>query len=333
VTLVPVKDQTSEINSILSGELDAAAPQPSNVSITKQVASNPAIKAVAAAGAGGFWEALWLNDATTWPAENGKPNPLSDQKVREAFFYAIDRDEIINGLVKLNQPNATVLNCGLLAFPGTPWCQKTYFDKFSYQPDKSLSILKGDGWDCSKVPASPCTKNGVTLNLLYRTVAGNARRETTQELLKEKIKATGFDFTYQNAEATDLFGTLAPQGQFQVSDFAQGGTIDPSPTAELACDGVPTKANGYGGNNFDRWCDKTGLDPQLHEADKQLDPNTRLPLLEQIFQYQVAHFIFLPLYVLPQMTVWNTSKIGGPVGLDTPTPEGPLYNMNEWTSA
>ena len=330
VVMVPREDQTTEINSVLSGDTDVASPQPSNVSIVKQIASNPSIKAFAAAAAGGYYESHWTNDDTTW-GQNKAPNPLSDPKVRLAYAYAVNRDEIINGLIKLNQPDAQVLNCGLLSYPGTPYCQVTPFDKFHYDPQMSLSILKSDGWDCSKVPASPCTKGSETLNLLYATVAGNARRETTQELLKNSIKATGFDYTFKNAEATDLFGNVAPHGYFQVSDFAQGGTVDPGASGTLGCDSVPTAANSYGGGNFDRWCDKA-FDNLLHKADSQLDQTKRVSVENQIMQYEADHNIFLPLYVLPQMLVYNTSKVASTEDINkwVPTPEGPLYGMYSW---
>jgi peptide/nickel transport system substrate-binding protein len=326
--MVPREDQTTEINSILSGEADVASPQPSNVSIVKQIASNPAIKAFAASAAGGYYEAHWLNDDDTWPAENGKPNPLADKQVRLAYMYAVNRDEIIKGLIQLNQPDAQVLNCGLLAYPGTPYCQVTPFDKYTYDPQKSLQILKADGWDCSSLP---CSKNGMTLSLLYTTVAGNARRETTQELLKNSIKSSGFDYTFKNAEATNLFGNVDPHGQFQVSDFAQGGTIDPSGSGTLGCASVPTKANGYGGGNFDRWCDPQ-FDKLLAKADQQLDQTKRVQVENQIMQYEADNAIFLPLYVLPQMLVWNTTKVASTedITMWVPTPQGAFWGMNHW---
>jgi peptide/nickel transport system substrate-binding protein len=328
VIMVPREDQTTEINSILSGEADAASPQPSNVSIVKQIASNPDIKAFAAAAAGGYYEAHWLNDEDTWPAENGKPNPLADKQVRLAYMYAVNRDEIIKGLIQLNQPDAEVLNCGLLAFPGTPYCQVTPFDKYNYDPQKSLQILEADGWNCS---SKPCTKNGMTLNLLYATVAGNARRETTQELLKNSIKAAGFDYTFKNAEATNLFGNVAPHGDFQVSDFAQGATIDPSGSGTLSCASVPTKANGYGGGNFDRWCDPQ-FDKLLSKADQQLEQSKRVAIENQIMQYEADNAIFLPLYVLPQMLVYNSSKIASTEDINkwVPTPQGAFWGVNHW---
>ena len=119
---------------------------------------------------------------------------------------------------------------------------------------------------------------------------------------------------------------------FNVVEFAQGGTIDPSPTAELQCASVPTAANSYGGNNFDRWCDKS-FDKLLSKADQQLDPTKRLAVLQQIFSYQLAHNIFLPLYVLPQVLMYNSNKIGcncSDINTYVPTPQGPLYGMNQW---
>src|SRR5439155_6220197 len=124
VTMVPRTDQPTEINSILSGEVDAIYPQPSDVSLLNDFRSNPAIKAVGTSGA--YYEALWFNLASP---------PLNDPKVREALMYAVDRQAVIDGIIKLNFPEAQVLNCGLVAFPDIGlWCQTHPFQQFTYDP-------------------------------------------------------------------------------------------------------------------------------------------------------------------------------------------------------
>ncbi|MDP9241560.1 MAG: ABC transporter substrate-binding protein, partial [Actinomycetota bacterium] len=100
VTFVRRQNQSTEISSILSGEVDAIYPQPSNVSLLDQFKSNPNVQAVG--GGSNYYEALHLN--------NDVP-PLNDPKVREALLYAIDRESVVNVIIKLNNPQATVLNC------------------------------------------------------------------------------------------------------------------------------------------------------------------------------------------------------------------------------
>lgn len=326
MTWVPQKDQASEVTALLSGEILAAFPQPSNVSILSQIKSNPNAKSVG--GTGNFYEAMWINQ---------EDPVMKDKAVREAFFYAVDREEILKGLIHLNAPNEKVLNCGPFSLPGRgPWCSKTPWDIFKYDPAKSKSLLEGAGWDCSKLP---CTKAGKSLTVSYRYCNGNARRQTTFDLVKEKVKPAGFAFTHSaqgNDCATPLFDQTLPKGgadgkgTFQIADYAQGPiATDPSPTSNFRCNAVPVAANGYGTANLSRYCN-TKADTLMVQSDAAVDPAKRLALLEQAWDLMFQDRVFLPLYVLPNVTIWRADKLGGPVGEANSSPYGGFFNSPEW---
>src|SRR5262249_57031049 len=102
-----------EIKSVLAGEVAAIFPQPGTTSFVQQFSSVPAIKFKADPGTV-FYEALWINASKA---------PFDDKAVRNALFWAVDRQAVVDGLIKKNNPNATVLGCGVVAFPGVgPWC-------------------------------------------------------------------------------------------------------------------------------------------------------------------------------------------------------------------
>jgi peptide/nickel transport system substrate-binding protein len=341
MTFVSEKDQTTEITDLLSGTIDVAFPQPGNASILKQLASNPNAKSVA--GTGNFYEALWLN--------NQDPSGvLSDVKVRQAFMYGVDRQQIINGLIHLNAPDAQILNCGPYALPGRgPWCsgtQDTPWSVVSYDPAKSISILKGDGWNCSKVPASPCTKAGKSLTLSYRYCNGNARRGTTFDLVKNTVLKAGFAFSHtsQGNDCTSpLFTQTLPHGGdakstgaaslFQIADYAQGPlAVDPSPTGNFACNTIPNTANGFGGANIQFFCNAQA-DALMKESDKQLDPVARRATLDQVWKIMFDQAAFLPIYNLPNVTIWRSDKLAGPVGAANGSPFGTFINSDTWYCA
>lgn len=326
MTWVPQKDQASEITAILSGEILAAFPQPSNVSILNQIKSNPNAKAVG--GPGVFYEALWPN--------NEDP-VMRDKAVREALFYAVDRDEILKGLIHLNSPTEKVLNCGPFALPGHGnFCNTTPWDIFKYDPAKSKSILEGAGWDCSNLP---CTKGGKSLTVSYRYCNGNARRQTTFDLIKEKVKPAGFAFSHTaqgNDCASPLFDQTLPKGgadgkgTFQIADYAQGPiALNVSPTSNFRCNAIPTAANDYGPANLARYCNKRA-DALMVQSDSEVDPVKRLALLGQVWDLMFQDRAFLPLYVLPNVTVWRADKLGGPVGEANTSPYGGFINTPEW---
>ena len=326
MTWVPQRDQATEITALLSGEIVAAFPQPSNVSVLQQIKSNPNAKAVG--GTGNFYEAIWIN--------NQDP-VMSSKAVREALFYAVDREQILDGLIHLNAPNEKVLNCGPFSLPGRgPWCSKTPWEIFKYDPAKSKSLLEGAGWDCSKLP---CTKGGKSLTLSYRYCNGNARRGTTFDLIKEKVKPAGFAFSHTaqgNDCASPLFDQTLPKGgadgkgTFQVADYAQGPlATDPSPTSNFRCNAIPTAANSFAPANFSRYCNKA-VDDLMVKADAQVDPAKRLEILNQVWQQMFDDRVFLPIYNLPNVTVWRTDKIGGPVGETNSSPYGGFFNSPLW---
>jgi len=316
VTIVPRTDQATELQSLLTGEVAAIYPQPSDVSLLDQVASNPKVKAVGSDGA--YFEALWLNN---------KLAPMDDPKVREAFMYAIDRQAVIDNIIKLNNPNAEVLNCGFNAFPNIGnWCATKPFEQFSYDPAKAKSLLEADGYDCS---STPCSKGGKKLVVEYSTVATNTRRTTTQELLQPKALEAGFGFKIKNYDAGVLFGDIGPKGKATIADYATGASADPTITGSYGCDFIPTAANQFGGGNWIRYCNKAA-DAIMKASDKELDAAKRLDMMQQIYALQAKDFMSLPLYILPNVGAWRTDKVAGPLSDYIPSNLGMFYNMNEW---
>jgi len=321
VTFVPRIDQSTEINSLLTGEVAAIYPQPSDVSLLDQVAGNPNVKAVGSDGA--YFEALWFNHDSP---------PLNDPKVREAMMYAIDRQSVIDAIIKLNNPNAAILNCGFVSFPNIGnWCQQSPlpFAQFTYDPAKAKSILTADGYNCS---ATPCTKGGKPLTVEYSTVATNTRRTTTQELLKAKAKDAGIEFTIKNDDAGVLFDDVGPHGKFTMADYATGGTVDPTVTGTFGCDVIPTKANSFAGGNWNHWCNQQAT-TLMKQSDQELDAAKRLQELGQVYALEAQDFLSLPLYVLPNVGAWRTDQITGPISDYIPSNYGMFYNINDWSQA
>lgn len=316
VTIVPRTDQATEIQSLLSGEVAAIYPQPSDVSLLDQVSSNPAVKAEGTNGA--YFEALWINHDAP---------PMNDPKVREALMYAIDRQSVIDAIIKLNNPNAAVLNCGFISFPNIgPWCGQKPFEQFTYDPNKAKEILTSDGYDCT---STPCTKGGKPLVVQYSTVSTNTRRTTTQELLQPKAKDAGIQFQIKNYDAGTLFGDIGPHGKYTIADYATGGSVDPSITASFGCDAIPTAKNQFAGGNWNHWCNQQATD-LMKQSDAELDGTKRLDLLNQVYALEAQEFLSVPLYVLPNVGAWRTDKIAGPIADYIPSNLGMFFNMNQW---
>jgi peptide/nickel transport system substrate-binding protein len=308
---------TRKVQSLLAGDIAAAQIYTSDLGVLPQLSGKPDVRAV---GGDGFnYEALWFNVESA---------PLDDAKVREALMYAIDRQSVVETQVKPINPNAQVLNCGFIALAHLgPWCQTRPFEQFIYDPIKAKQILESDGYDCS---SPPCRRSGERLVVDFTTVTTNPRRAATMDLLRSKALEAGVEVRVVLYEAGTLFGVTGPHGGFTVSEFSRSGSIpDPSVTANLACESIPTKANGFTGGNWGRWCNREATD-LMHQSDRELDPARRLDLMNRIYQLEANDFIGLPLYVVPQITAWRTDEVDGPIDAFSSSPNGPFWNIGDW---
>jgi peptide/nickel transport system substrate-binding protein len=328
VTFTPLEEQPQELAALGSGQVDAIYPQAGAASVIdqlKQVAGN---NAKVVTGPTNYGDAFWFNLSDP---------VLKDFAVRQAIAYGVDRQRIIDQIIKLNNPNAEVLNCLPPLFPviGT-WCSdviKAETAKYNYDPQKALDVLKADGYDCGNVPAKPCTKNGKPLKITAYFTAGNVRRQRVGEIAQESLKAAGIQWVPKPNDATDLFSNKLQKGDFQVIEFASGTTVDPSPAGySYLCDQIPTAANKFAGANQIRYCNKQ-LDPLMLQSDQELDVAKRHQLIDQVYTQIHKDLAAIPLYPFINITAWRVDKIAGPIGEWNQAPFGTYYNMDFWYKA
>ena len=315
VTFVPREDQSTETNSLLTGEVQAIYPQPSP-GMGKQLGA-PGIKV--SKGAGSSYEGLWMNQS--------KP-PFDDPKVREAFAYAVDRQGVIDAIYKTDFPQLQVLNCAGWVPNVGDWCDNTVFADITYQPDKAKQILQGAGWTLGS--DGIFTKGGKRLSIQFRTTAGNKIRENTQQILKEKTKAAGIELDIKNVPPTQLFESLLPKRDFQLAEFAQVASPDPTVTQFLACDQIPTAENSYSGSNYFSWCNKQATD-LMKKSDATIEHEPRKALLQQINKLERQDLPWIPMFQKPLILIWHDDRLTGPIGTYAATSYSGFFNMYDWS--
>jgi ABC-type transport system substrate-binding protein len=315
VTFLAAHSQDLERSWLLSGHLSAIYPiiGLSGPPLSELFGGDPAVNLVT--GDGEYFEALWLNHV--------KP-PLDDPLVRAAFMYAIDRQAIIDRVVRPWNPNARVLNCGFVSLPDLgPWCRTHPFERFTYDPNRSQALLEAAGYAC---PTVPCTKGGKPLEIPYSVHSGVVSRTTTQALVIKQARAAGFSLVPRNYDSAG-FGD--PTRFATLIDIAVEGEADPSVTELLGCDAVASEENLFYGSNRANWCDRDA-DALMRESDRQAIRDRRLAIMEQIYEIEADDCVSLPLYVQPAVSVWRSDKIAGPIGAYNSSPYGLFFNMNEW---
>ncbi len=74
--------------------------------------------------------------------------------------------------------------------------------------------MTGDGW--AKGGDGVWAKDGKPAAFTILTLAGNKRRDLTVQILQAQLAEAGFDMAIRTVTPADLFGKLAPSGDFQL---------------------------------------------------------------------------------------------------------------------
>lgn len=316
VTFVPREDTDTEIIALQTGEVSAIFPQPSP-GVNDRLDQDD-IDVTLAGGV--VFEGLW-------PNQQSPQSPiLGDLAVREALAFAIDRQEIVDTVMKPVDPGAEVLQCGGWVPNVGDWCGDDFADVVQ-DVDRAEQILLDDGW--SRNDDGVWEKDGTPLEIEWNTVAGNRRREDVQALVQEQVADFGIRFVINNLDAGELFQNRLPQLEFGMGLYAQVASPDPSVTTIYDRDQIPSEANGYAGQNSIAW-DDDELTELVRLSDRQLDVDERRATIAEIGALVRRDIAWIPLYQLPNMTAWRSDRLGGPIGDYTASSYGGFANMYDW---
>ena len=308
-----ITDTSAEFQAFKAGEVLGIYPQPQLDAIDQIAAGITGAKAVYSADTGNA-EGLWFNVS--------KP-PFDDVNVRKAIAYSIDRDTIVNrlfGKLGVKKAMQTVTAPILKNFAD----QSAYAQ---YKPDLSQvdKIMTGGGW--KKGADGIWAKGGQRASFVLKSTTGNKRRELTEQVIQQQLKAAGFEMSVTEAKAGDLFGDILPKGDFQIALFANVLTSFYPSNCNLFCSkNIPNAAANYSGNNWYRVNDPK-IDAQFQPVESTLDESKAEAANKQGDAELAKNVYFLPLDPLPDILLTST-KIVGPVQ-DNPV-MGPFWNLYAW---
>jgi peptide/nickel transport system substrate-binding protein len=252
--------------------------------------------------AGYSWEHIDLNTAKF---------PLDDVKVRQALLYGTDKktlsDKLYFGKVPpVNLPGPTTKD--------NSWGYSDNYTKYPYDVEKAKALLKDAGWDCSSFP---CTKKvgADTKNLSISLMTTTRQdRQALAQVLQQQWKAIGIDAQLSFLEGRQFFavGGVGPlnAGTFDAGIYTWSGGDDPAFFNLYSCSVIPTKANGWVGQNDPRWCNKdadNALIQSERNADVTLSRDKRKPFIEKFFQAFANDVPVIPLYAATEPLVYRAS--------------------------
>jgi peptide/nickel transport system substrate-binding protein len=184
------------------------------------------------------------------------PHPfLTDPAVRAALSKAIDREL----LVEVGYGQAGRPTCNLVPNPALFASDNT--DCLTQDIEGAKALLEGAGWVDSNGDGVR-EKDGVELRILYQS-STNAVRQDFQALIKQWWEEIGFAVELKNVDASVFFGgDPGSPDTFQkfyadVEMYANNfdGTDPQAYLAAYRCGNEPNPANGWQGENINRFCD------------------------------------------------------------------------------
>ena len=259
-----------------------------------------------------FFEHVIINTAVA---------PMDDPQVRQALAYAIDREQVVDVLLDGSVPVLqSLLRPVQLGYAPA-------FEGYAYDPERAAGILEADGW--TRGADGIFAKGGEELEIPMSTLSDSELRRTTVRLMAEQAERAGIRIALRPRTPEQLFGSDLGQGDFTTVLIAFGGGVDPSPTALLGSDQIPTEENDFTGQNVYRWSDAE-VDRLLASSDREVDDAARVEQLGRIQEILAEQVPLIPLYAQPN-TVAHVTALQGVK--ENPTQAEVFWNSAEWSLA
>jgi peptide/nickel transport system substrate-binding protein len=296
-----VADATAEPQALQNGEVQVISPQP-NTDLVAQIAGIS--DATAEVDEGTTFEHIDFNFK----------NPiLADLEVRKAIALCINRQELIDTLIKPLSDKATVLNNRIFLSN-----QKGYKDNsgpYAKQDlEKAKSTLEADGWTDTNGDGIR-EKNGQTLSIRIGRRDPNPRRQQEIQLFQTQCKPAGIDFKEDASE--DFNSDRLPAGDYDIALFAWVGTPLLSSNSSIY------KTDG--GQNYQKYNDDK-INQMFDDANAEFDDSKRVDDYNKIDQLLWTDVATVPLFQFPDMIAWNNSV----QNVEYNGANGVTWNGNAW---
>lgn len=226
-------------------------------------------------------------------------NPLlKDMNVRKALIHSINRKELTKALFESKQKPAVHH-----ISPIDPWFtdDKNKIVTYSYSRRKAKKLFAKAGWKKGK--DGFLYKDGKKFKLTLMTTSGNKVRELVQAFLKDQWKSVGVDIEIKNEPARVYFGdTLRKRKSPAMSMYAWMSSPENIPRAQFYSKNIPTKSNGYSGQNYPGWVNLE-VDKLIDALDVEFDGAKRTKIVHKILHAYTNEVPTIPLYYRSSISV------------------------------
>ena len=250
-----------------------------------------------------------LGNGYTYLGFNLKKAPFNDIRVRQALNFAIDKDEVIKGvLLGLGESISSPYK------PGTRW-NNPNLSPYPYKPQKALKLLSEAGF--VKNEDGFLVKDGKSLKFEIITNQ-NKQREMTAVLIQRRLQEIGVEVSIRVIEWASFVNRFIKTGDFDVVVLGWGLSLDPDQFNIWH-----SSQQGPGQFNFLGYENKK-VDKLLELGRKELNPQKREKIYHQFSKYLLEDSPIVYLYA-----GYGLSAVHKRVkGIKKPSPPAGIYHNN-----
>jgi len=240
-------------------------------------------------------------------------NPLfSDKRVRQAISHAINKEEIISGvLLGLGKPAMGPYK------PGT-WAYNDQVKIYHYDPAKARQLLKEAGWADANGDGV-LEKDGKPFEFEILTNQGNETRQKCAEIIQRQLKEVGITVKIRIVEWSAFVTEFINKRRFDAAIL--GWTIPPDPDAYdvwHSSKTAPEELNFVSYKNAE-------VDEMLEKGRSTFDQKERKKYYDRFQEILAQDQPYTFLYV-PDELIIISNRIRGV----EPAPAGIGHNFDKW---
>ena len=249
-------DQTAVTNALLNGEIDASSVPPADAATVEATE--------------GLTLAVYPTRGFSFYMTNLDPEKTElfvDKRVRQALFYGLDRESIVNDIL-LGYAEVAQGTQPVISYAYAPDRIRT---KYTYDPEKAKALLAEAGWTDTDGDGI-VDKDGQPLAFEIIYQSGSPTVDQLIAYMQDAWKAIGVDLTPRAMEFSALVDTLTTDHNFEVALLGFNWNATFIQDAMFACDQYE------GGFNMVKYCNEE-LDAINYEATRTFDEEARRELL------------------------------------------------------
>ena len=277
VEFTPIASDATRVAALLSGEMDLVFPIPVqdikrvNDNATTSALTGPELRIV-------FLGMDQMRDELLYSNVKGK-NPFKDQRVRAAFYHAIDIEAIKQKVMRnLSTPMALVIAPVLFD-------NASQFTRLDYDPEAAKDLLKEAGYADGFEVGMDCPNDRyVNDEAICQAVVAMLARVGVKVNLNAQPKA-------------QYFAKVLASGGFDTSFYLLGWTPGSFDSWNVLSNllGCRDEAGNGGMFNLGGYCNED-VDALTAQILVENDPDKRLDLITQAYQITTAESAYIPLH-------------------------------------